>query len=202
MNVIVDGKPIDLSFEGQNTIGDVVGHVSSELDTKLRIIRVVVDGQDITGKSDAHNQGIQGVGTIEVTTGLATVLALETLDGIQDFHNALELELNRAADEFRMGNTVKSNEMFARCVDGLHILLRTTISVANLLQVDSKEVEAGSHKMSDVTADISKVLEELINAQVNRDSILIADLIEYELKPLLDDWQDAREHLRRIGKAA
>jgi hypothetical protein len=202
MKVIVDGKSVDLPLEGQNTIGDVVGLVSSDLDTKRRIIRVIVDGQDITGQAEAHMQAKNGLETIEITTGLASDLALETLDGIKEFHNALELELNRAADEFRMGNTLKSNEMFARCVDGLQILLRTTISVANLLQVDSKDIQAGPHKMSDVTQNISKVLEELISAQVNRDSILIADLIEYELKPLLDDWQDAREQLRRIGKAA
>ncbi len=202
MNVIVDGKPVELPAEGQKTIGDVVGSVSKDLDAKRRIIKVVVDGQDITGQAEAHLQSRSGGEKVEITTGLASELALETLDGIRDFHGALELELNRTADEFRMGNNQKSNEMFARCLDGLQILLRTTVSVANLLQVDSAKVKAGSGNMNAVTENIARVLQELIEAQINRDAILIADLIEYELKPLLDDWQDAREQLRLIGKAA
>lgn len=190
-----------LPEEVQN-IADVVGSISKDLDVKRRIIRVVVDGQDITGNPEGHMRPRNGVQKVEVTTGLASELALDMLNNIQEFHGALDIELSRTADEFRIGNVEKSNEMFARCLDGLQILVKTTISVANLLQVDSTEVKAGNQKMEGVVNRVSEVLSELINAQMNNDSILIADLIEYELSPLLEDWSDARENLKLIGKAA
>jgi hypothetical protein len=202
MDLIVDGNAVAVPEEGVQTIADVVGSVSQNLDVKRRIVRVVVDGEDITGDADRHMRPKNGTERVEVTTGLASELALEMLSNIQEFHGALETELSRTADEFRLGNQEKSNEMFARCLDGLQILIRTTISVANLLQVDSTEVKAGSSKMSDATEQLTRVLNELIEAQKNNDTILTADLIEYELSPLLEDWGDARENLRVIGKAA
>lgn len=202
MEVIVDGQAVAVPEENVQTIADVVGSISKDLDVKRRVIRVIVDGQDITGRAEEHLKPKNGTQKVEVTTGLASELALDMLQNIQEFHGALEVELSRTADEFRIGNVEKSNELFARCLDGLQILVKTTISVANLLQVDSNDVKAGNTMMQAVVERVSDVLGELIQAQMNNDSILIADLIEYELSPLLEDWSDARENLKKIGKAA
>jgi len=202
MEVFVNGVKVELDTSGVQTVGEILGIISRDLDVKYRIVRAMVDGVDITGNADSHMQPKSGAQKIEVKTGLASELAKETLTSIQEFHESLDKELSRTADEFRMGSTEKSNELFVRCLDGLQILIKMTVSVANLLQVKSSEVNAGSDSMQQIAEKLSNVFQEMIEAQINRDGILLADLIEYELNPLLEDWGTARESLMKITVAA
>jgi len=183
---------------GQETVADVLGLVASTLDTKKRIIRVHIDGVEVTGNRNEHLRMLPSLTTIEMETGLASDLASDSLDSIEEFLVALLAELTRAAVLFRSDTFEKANEVFARCMDGMRILLNTTISVAGLLQVGAAEVGTGQGNLEENTKRVGRVLDEMIEAQTNRDSILIADLIEYELNPLLEDWNGAIESLRGI----
>jgi|GEM_PF-2568139 len=194
----VDGDIVTLPEAGQETVADVLGLVASTLDTKKRIIRVHIDGVEVTGNRNEHLRMLPSLTTIEMETGLASDLASDSLDSIEEFLVALLAELTRAAVLFRSDTFEKANEVFARCMDGMRILLNTTISVAGLLQVGAAEVGTGQGNLEENTKRVGRVLDEMIEAQTNRDSILIADLIEYELNPLLEDWNGAIESLRGI----
>jgi len=189
---------VTLPEAGQETVADVLGLVASTLDTKKRIIRVHIDGVEVTGNRNEHLRMLPSLTTIEMETGLASDLASDSLDSIEEFLVALLAELTRAAVLFRSDTFEKANEVFARCMDGMRILLNTTISVAGLLQVGAAEVGTGQGNLEENTKRVGRVLDEMIEAQTNRDSILIADLIEYELNPLLEDWNGAIESLRGI----
>lgn len=199
--IIVDGVTTTLPDAGQETVADVVGLVSSTLDAKKRIVRVYVDDKEVTGEREQHLRSLASLSSISLETGLASDLANETLASIEEFQTALMAELNRAVEMFRMDTFEKANEVFARCLDGMQVLLNTTLSVASLLQVGAPDVVTGDSTLEENTRKISRVLDELISAQTNRDSILVADLIEYELHPLLEDWTGVVESLRGISVA-
>jgi hypothetical protein len=200
-DILVDGASVTLPDEGQETVADVVGLVSSKLDAKKRIIRVFVDDDEVTGNREQHLRTLASLNKISLETGLASDLAQETLESIDEFQSALINELSRTAELFRIDTFEKSNEAFARCLDGLQILLNTTLSVAGLIQVGAPEVVAGEGTLEECTRKISRILDELIEAQTNRDGILVADLIEYELHPLLEDWPTVTESLRGLSVA-
>ena len=199
--IIVDGATVSLPDAGQETVADVVGLVSSTLDPKKRIMRVFVDEKEVTGAREQHLRSLASLTSISLETGLASDLANETLVSIEEFQQALIEELSRAIEMFRMDTFEKANEVFARCLDGLRILLNTTLSVASLLQVGAPDVVTGESTLEENTRQISRILDEMISAQTNRDSILVADLIEYELHPLLEDWTGVVESLRGISVA-
>ena len=200
-DILVDGASVTLPDAGQETVADVVGLVSSKLDTKKRIIRVLVDDEDVTGNREQHLRTLASLKKIALETGLASDLAKETLESIDEFQVSLLAELSRAAEMFRIDTFEKSNEVFARCLDGLQVLLNTTLSVASLLQVGAPEVMTSEGTLEESTRKIGRILDELIEAQTNRDGILVADLIEYELHPLLEDWNSVTESLRGLSTA-
>lgn len=202
MEVYLDGAAVQVPEKMPETVGDLVGQVAAEIDSKRRVIGVSLNGEDITGQRERHLEPMPEDGKLELTTGLASALALDTLGSIEEFHAALLKELSRASDEFRMGSFEKANDVFARCMDGLQVLLNTTLSVASLLQVEVEEIQTGEQTLADNTGKISRILDELIEAQTNRDGILIADLVEYELNPLLEDWAGAVTSLKSIGEKA
>ncbi|MCB2210537.1 hypothetical protein KQI52_00330 [bacterium] len=201
IQVKLDGNDVGFDHPGANTIADVVGSVSQALDTDLRIIKVSFNGEDITGQPERHLQVINGEGSFELETARALDLANETLESIVDFHGAVVKELNRTSEEFRTGSFEKANDFLLRCVDGMHVLLRTTHSVTTLLQVNVTDVSAGQQNLEVLTGKISSILDEVVQAQENRDAILIADLIEYELLVQLEDWAAGLTNLQTMGQS-
>ncbi|HEB85170.1 MAG TPA: hypothetical protein ENI92_09250 [Bacteroidetes bacterium] len=202
LDVVVDGNVVQVPVEGEDTVGDIVGRIASNLDKRRRVVGVRVNGEDITGVAEHHLAKAENLQRMEVTTGLAGDLAVQTLESIEEFRKALVLELNSASEQYRLGNVTGSNDLFVRCLDGLQILLRTTHSVATLLEKKGDEISTGEMTLDSATDRLSQLLDELIDAQRNQDSILIADLIEYELQPLLEDWKRGIDSLKEIGAAA
>lgn len=202
MEIFVDGIPREITLQGTETVGDVVGSVSKDLDTKKRIVKVFLNGEDITGISQKHlDPAIQSM-KFEISTGLASDLAAESLESIIDFHGSLLKEFQRSADEFRMGSYEASSNILSSCVDGLQVLMKTTMSVTNLLQKTPDTIQAGEMTLNETIQKIAAVLEEMIQAQTNHDGILIADLIEYEIHPLIEDWGQALQSMKNSGVAA
>ncbi len=201
--VILDGKELQSLPEGLETVADYLGYIARDLDEQYRVSSVSLNGQDITGHADSHMTFTDRGTTLDVKTSKANSMGLETLESIEGFHGDLLKELQRTAEEFRLGGFEQANELFVRCLDGLQILLNTTFSVANLFQVKISDVVAGEQDNMEVAAKrMNEVFEEMIEAQMNQDGILIADLIEYELHPLLEDWMGAIGELKEAGRAA
>ncbi len=201
ISVKVNGADIGFDHPEAGTIADVVGTVAQDLDEQLRIIKVSYNGEDITGKPERHLQAIDGSSDFELETARAVDLANETLGSIVEFHGAVVKELANTAEMFRATSFEQANDRLLRCIDGLQVLTRTTLSITTLFQVTPGEIDTGNQTLEKLTEKISSILGEMIEAQENRDSILIADLVEYELQVLLEDWMTGIQSLQRLGQS-
>ncbi len=203
VSIVVDGKPVDQPLAGTETVADVVKAVSKGIPDEKSIVKVNLDGEDVTGRFDQQEAMAQSHSRLEVTTGDTRNLAGDTAKSLEDFHGSLMTALSKAAEEYRMGDVEKSNQIFAQCLDGLQIVLRTSYSVANLLKLKGDTViEDGTH-MDEAMQQISGMLDEILEAQNQGDNILIADLIEYELTPVMETWGKMLHQLvARSGKGA
>ena len=79
--------------------------------------------------------------------------------------------------------------IFSRCLDGLQIILSATVTAANLLELKLSDIKAEENSLEQAISSITAMLDEMIEAQTQRDIILLADLIEYEMIPTLEDWK-------------
>lgn len=202
MNVLVDGQPITLEFPDDSLLKDVIKKISDTLNSGRCIQTLTLDGEDITGRIDNRLVQIDQFQRLEVQSTSASEMASETLNSLEEFGKSLLNELSKTADEFRMGDEDLSNQIFLRCLDGLQILIRMTFSTANLLEVDLKEIQAGPISISSSVDKINRLLDELIEAQTQNDTILLADLLEYELQPMVEDWMKGLPLLRKVGTPA
>ena len=198
-NVKLNGDDVWFDHPEASTIADVVGTIAQELEQDRRIVKVSYNGEDISGKPERHLDLLNGDNVFELETTRAVDLANETLESITEFHGAVVKELSRTVETFRAGSFELANEQLLRCLDGLQVLTRTTHSVGTLYQVTAVDIQAGQQNLEKLTEKISSILEEMVQAQENRDGILLADLIEYELQMLLEDWNVALEYMKTLG---
>ena len=81
--------------------------------------------------------------------------------------------------EFRSMHINKANELTIQVIDGLRWLI-DAIALTKEEQEPNIELEK-----------IKEILPECIQALENEDSVLVADLFEYEVKEILQEWYDA-----------
>ncbi len=200
LNVILDGQTVDQPMTGSETVADIVKAISRMIPSDKSVVKVHLDGADVTGKFDQQNGYVSQHNRLEVNTGNTRELAGETVVSLLEFHGSLQNALAKAAEEFRMGDENRSNEIFAQCLDALQIVLRTSYSVANLFKIKGDTVIVDDTSMDEQMQRVSGLLDEILEAQNQRDMILIADLIEYELIPMMDTWEQFMLQIQARGK--
>ncbi|WP_052263248.1 hypothetical protein [Geobacter pickeringii] len=121
--------------------------------------------------------------------GEATALIAEVLtDG-----NAHAAEMQRHALEtaaaFRAGGERRALGHYIELLGGFDLLVKTLDGAGRALGVDFAATVVGDTTLARFVEDLNALLTESMKAQERKDWVLLADLLEYELAPHLEAWQ-------------
>jgi len=98
--------------------------------------------------------------------------------------------LEKSAALFRLAAEDEANHYFAQVLEALRWLLQTGEGACQVLKVDLGQV--CSPQLGDISEFLKRfqdLLEEMLQVYEEEDYILLADLMEYELLPLVQEWQ-------------
>ena len=104
--------------------------------------------------------------------------------------------LSATSSQFRIGDGVAANGSLAELVSGLGLLLQTIDAVSASLGPDFATSLPGNESLERLMSGLNAVLNEIVHAQERKDWVLIADLLEYELAPHLENWKGIFTALR------
>ena len=104
-------------------------------------------------------------------------LQLETLATALDYIPRLNKGIAEAVTAYREGNDAGAYELLVQIIDGLNWLL-DVIQLTKAAQKTPIDLEG-----------IEDLLSEMIEGLENQDSVLLADLLEYELLEKTQGWQ-------------
>jgi proline dehydrogenase len=117
-------------------------------------------------------------------------LAYQSLWSAINYLERLNPAMEKAAELFRMGDEKKANEHYAQCIEGLQWFIHMVEGAKQLLQVSYKEPENLVSQLPPLTSKLNVIVDEMFSAQTDKDWIMLADLLEYELVPLLKRWEE------------
>lgn len=198
MQISLNNQTEEFSIDGLRVLGDLMQRM---LDRANReggtVLAVKVNGEDVTGKdrTELNKLPINEIEQLEIHTGDPRELAHATLYSIADFLEKLLTELLTTAELFRLGSDDRSNQSFLRCIDGMQVFMHSMEQCRRLLGLSFElmylperegnlEQTVGENRRS-----LFSVLDNMIEAHTNRDWILLADLLEHELIPLMEEWR-------------
>lgn len=104
--------------------------------------------------------------------------------------------LEKSAALFRLAAEDEANHYFAQVLEALRWLLQTGEGACEVLEVDLggvKNPQIGD--VSDFLKRFQDLLEEMLQVYEEEDYILLADLMEYELLPMVTQWQNILSQL-------
>ena len=194
MDVIINENEINVPV-GISTWGELLEWVETDyLKAGQCITHVYLNGNEALNYRDAEIRGenITNVTTVSIKSGdFDTVLR----DSMGELDRELVCSLGLSSEIIRLLENRKEEEAYLRLgqlLDSIRIfftIFSEDLGWAEALQVSRKEI----------SATLEKALIQLIAAQEKHYWVQICDVIEYEIVPILESWQQlvkrTREHI-------
>ncbi len=115
-------------------------------------------------------------------------LARETLGDAEEYLIKLISGLKTTSVEYRTGRIEQGSVIYRDCVEGMEWFFSVIGQVERLFGVDYQELFGKEWKEFDYTEVLGKLFSEIIVCQKKEDWAGLADLLEYEVIPVLEGW--------------
>lgn len=168
------------------SIKEIFDRIEKELsDSSFLFSHLVVDGVNVhENHADYLTKNINQIQEINVEAKQAKDFVYELIVETDKYLNNMLPEINRLVDEFYQGENQSSWEKFQQLVQGLQ-WINQMISVIN----QGKYKPENWDQYLGFNESLQQELKSMEEALKNSDTILLADVMQYELVPILEAFQ-------------
>lgn len=177
MKILIDGTETPLSGSFGN-LEEVLQEILKNQISEEKIVWAVrLNGENYSEKAphDARKIKIDDIYALEIGTTDKTEICRSFLEKGGMIFDDLRESVVKISGLFRMADEKEANRHFVKFLESYRDLIQMLRQSEGILKLNSQEKLASLEKLSD----------EIIAAQEKGDWIMLADLLEYELAPLL-----------------
>ncbi len=187
MDVIVDGQR-DFEVQGEaKDVMSVVGAVTEFLRAKNRaMLSLQVDGKTITPEillAELEGTPLDEIGTLEVASEDIQVLVEELLRELRENLPELPDACRALAEVFHGEDPTEGYEPFESLAQIWEHVKNQELLAARGLDLDLDAMVIDGVPITKMHEDLNGFLREAAGALENEDTVLLGDLLEYELAP-------------------
>ena len=188
MKLLINGKERTLTFIGE-TLGDFLVHIEQGGVAQGNVIRSVkLNGQESSPDSSVTRQTpLSKVETLEVEVSTLSGIIDKNIENADAYLIRLIPGIEKAVELFRTGNEQEANQFFINIVDGMDWLSQVLDMILAAKEVSLDTVIDGK-SIQDRRASLLDFTRQMVDANKNRDWVLLADLLEYEILPHYKEW--------------
>lgn len=174
-----------------------VSYQKGEVICEIRVNGVLLSEND-ESKFAAHDRAT--IKTLAISTQRTDQLIREALVSTADFIPDLESSCVNAAEALRGAVHADGQRAFGETLQGCHWLIETLSYIRGAASGIQLPIER-SERWIEAEQAIIRSVREMNAAYNNNDSILVADLLEYEVTAALSIWREVLglEQKRRIS---
>jgi len=175
--------------------------LKNKIDNKQGIVELTIDGRSyrhILSDLSAEPFPTQ-IGTIDIKTQDAYAISQSGLEKVQNLLKALQRELPEVTKKFRFGDLSQGSALLSRFIQSIIPMIDFIQSISQNFQIDFKEQLINKElTIHDLLTQLQAFFEDLNSAQERFDSIELADLLEFEMTPMLDSCEKAVIQLQLV----
>lgn len=190
LNCVIDGQNKSFDLNGGDCLATMLDCLNGDLAKRGRFISsLLVDGEEVAGNSEEGSRRLEGIDSIEITTETPVCLAGKILGEGEDFIDGLKDFLMQVAGSYSAGRD-SADSSFAEAVQGLQWFVQMTQFIESALKLDFQLLLLKGRPVSEYVNNLNGILLEIVDAQEGCDPVMLADLLEYDLVPHLEEWKE------------
>ena len=186
MNISINGAETEESaFQGE-TLKEVLDAIlKNRQDSYIR--RIWLEGQEVSSSAqDTLMTSTSSIELLELELAYLADLLANNLGNAKEYLEKLIPGFQKAADLFRMGNEQEAHKFYLQILDGIDWFSQVVLNI-----VKSRRNEVEGQSFEDRQERLTGLMAQMLEANQNQDWVLLADLLEYEMIPFYEDWQEA-----------
>ena len=122
--------------------------------------------------------------------------------GVKQIYETKPLECWGKAKEIRDNyyrDYAKAHDQYGLCIEGVNWLTLVLKGVGQVMGLDYQNIVSNKASVQSYIENLEHIIREMLTAQSDEDWVMLSDLLEYELLPLMEVW---KEILPSIEEAA
>ena len=190
MKISINGAEAEeSSFQGE-TLKEVLDVIlKSRRDSYVR--RIWLEGQEVSSSAmDTLMTSITSIELLELELAHLGDLLANNLANAKEYLEELIPGFQKAADLFRMGNEQEAHKFYLQILDGIDWFSQVVLNI-----VKSRGNQVEGQTLGDRQEKLTGLMAQMLEANQNQDWVLMADLLEYEMIPYYEDWQETLSHI-------
>lgn len=191
----VNDENLDVDQSGVTDVAGLLEKIkTARFEPGELIVSLIVDGEHVdvgSLETEGNPMPVSDIASVEIVTIKRPFeKAAELLRGMGEYLGRLSEGAGGVADKFRIGDEEEANTQLGKALDGLGVFTDLVETVKNLSRTDlSTIVDEAGESFSAKEDRLLKALKDMEVAQVNRDWVLVADILEYDIAPLMGEWR-------------
>lgn len=188
MKVFINGKEETPSCQGE-TLGDFLVHVEQGGLAQGSVIRSIkLNGQESAPDSAVTRRTpLSEIETLEMEVSTLQGIIEKNIENADAYLIRLIPGIEKAVDLFRTGNEQEANQFFINIIDGMDWLSQVLDMILAGKEISPDTVIDGK-SFQDRQACLVDFTRQMVDANKNKDWVLLADLLEYEILPYYEEW--------------
>ena len=190
MKLLINGKEETLSFVGE-TLGDFLVYLEQGGVAQGNVVRSVkLNGQESSPDSSVTQQTpFSEIDTLEVEVCTLSGIIDKNIENADAYLIRLIPGIDKAVELFRTGNEQEANQFFINIIDGMDWFSQVLDMILAAKEI-SPDTVIGGKSIQDRRAILINFTQQMVDANKNKDWVLLADLLEYEILPYYKEWSD------------
>ena len=196
MKLSINGKEETLAYIGE-TLGDFFTHIEQEGIAQGNVVRSVkLNGQESSPDSSVTRQvPLSEVETLEVEVSTLSGIIEKNIENADAYLIRLIPGIEKTVELFRMGNEQEANQFFIKVIDGIDWFSQVLGMIIAAKEI-SPDTVIGGKSVRDWQTDLVDFTQQMVDANKNKDWVLLADLLEYEILPYYKEWSNLLPQFR------
>ena len=194
MELFLNDEKLDFDGTDDVTLKEFVDTICDSkdyIDSGMAIYQILVD-DDILNQEDEESvlssRTLADTKSLKLYSAMPKELAISGLsNSLQSVPSFIKL-IEEASESLRLGEESESMNKFQNVI-GEFSAFTTFLSLAKPHLEISEEVYKNAG-LAEFETSLLEFINEILSAQENNDWILIADMLEYEITPLLETWEE------------
>lgn len=167
---------------------------------QLAITRLSLDGEELSGEREAGvvNDRPDEYESLDIRAVGVHGLALSILDGARKLLPSIGDNFVQVAGGLIAGRQREALSLLEQGLDACSSVIQSFEDMRKLFTLDLGAIQLGDESMAQKTSRMHQFLLEIGAAISIQDMVTVSDLLEYELSPLIETWQEATFVLEKL----
>lgn len=199
MKIIINGREESIDFEG-NTLGHAFAEIKKQQSSTEKIIsQLRLNDQEISWDAKENLETpLSDTDTIEVEFSTLREIILKNLANAENYLQRLIPGIEKAAELFQTENEQDANKYFLIIIDGIDWFSQVLDGVMKASGLDPDAIELKGESLQKRKSRLIELMGQMLDANQNKDWVLMADLLEYEIAPYYKEWVDLIKELKDL----